>query len=138
MTKRLFSTLCFAILILGFSNCSTDKAKQSTNEQTNYYTDMDNQLKIIAEINLTPGSAKAMRPIFEKVIAGSQAEEGCIYYDLHKNIADTTDTQYVMIEVWKDQEAIDAHNESQHFKTFKQSAGDYIDSMKVTIVQVTK
>ena len=105
---------------------------------TNILSNMENQLKIIAEITLKPGTAQAMKPIFEKVIAGSQAEEGNVYYDLHKDIADTTDTKYVMLEVWKDQVAIDIHNETPHFKAFVQASSDYVADMRVVIVKVVK
>lgn len=96
------------------------------------------ELKIVAEITLKPDVNEVMKPIFEKVVAGSQAEEGCIYYDLHQDISDTTNTKYVMVEIWKNQAAIDIHNESPHFKTFKQASADYIDHMRVLVLKVSK
>lgn len=97
---------------------------------------MNNELKIVAEITLKPNTWEVMKSIFENVVTSSQAEAGCISYNLHKDITDTTDTKFVMLEIWKDQAAIDMHNESTHFKAFKQAAADYIANMKVTILKM--
>lgn len=130
--KQVFYALLF--LVLGLSSCTN---KIANNTQTANELSGD-ELKIIAEIYLKPDAFKSMKPVFEKLIAGSQAEEGCIYYDLHIDIADTTNTRFVMMETWKDQEAIDTHNESEHYKNFSRVAKDYIDSTKVTVVKVSK
>lgn len=130
--KQVLYTLL--LLVLGFSSCTNEISKD-----THVLSELSgDELKIIAEIYLKPDAFKSMKPVFEKLIAGSQAEEGCIYYDLHIDIADTTNTRFVMLETWKDQEAIDAHNESEHYKNFSRVGKDYIDSTKVTIVKVSK
>lgn len=132
--------LLIFIIIIGLTNCNQqtpNNMNTTTNNMPNVVLSGD-ELKIVAEINLKPDAWKAMKPVFEKVIAGSQAEEGCIYYDLHQDVSDTTNTKYVMVEIWKNQEAIDFHNETQHFKTFKQASEDYIDSMRVTILKIAK
>lgn len=65
---------------------------------------------------------------FEKaaaaVVAGSRAEEGCIYYELGKS---NTPLTYAFIEVWKSQEAIDIHNETAHFKAFVEAINGKAD-----------
>lgn len=134
------TTHLFIIALFSFSLClsSCDKKNESSDKEVQCQIHSENELKIVAEITLKPNAMESMRPVFEKVIAASQAEEGCIYYDLHKNTADTTNTKFVMLETWKDQAAIDLHNESQHFKTFVQTAGDYIDDMKVTVLKIAK
>ncbi|WP_268503841.1 putative quinol monooxygenase, partial [Bacillus paralicheniformis] len=33
---------------------------------------------------------------------------------------------FVMLEQWKDQNAIDAHNQTEHFQAFVQAAGDLL------------
>lgn len=128
-------TLIALLSILVLSSC--EKKTEELDKKTSI-TLMGEELKIIAEMNLKPDAFESMKPIFEKVIAGSQAEDGCIYYDLHSDVSDTTNTRFMMIEIWKDQEAIDLHNESPHFKNFESVAKDYIDSMKVTVVKISK
>lgn len=137
MSKKI--TFFIVILSTLTAFCACDRQSKVANERSNaYYADLDNQLKIIAEITLKPNAMESMRPVFEKLIAASQAEEGCIYYDLHKDMSDTTNTKYVILEIWKDQQAIDAHNESHHFKTFQQTSGDYIEDLSITVLKVSK
>jgi quinol monooxygenase YgiN len=49
----------------------------------------------------------------EELIQKSQNEEGCISYDLYEDIADPYTLTF--IESWKDMEAIDLHNKTEHF-----------------------
>lgn len=128
--------LITALFILGLSSCKNQTCDSAENKSAINLT--GDELKIVAEIYLKPDAFKSMKPVFEKVIAGSQAEEGCIYYDLHCDIADTTNTKFMMLEIWKDQAAIDNHNETAHYKNFSSVAKDYIDSLKVTVLQVSK
>lgn len=135
---KYFLTLTL-IILFGMNSCNQQTpASKGLDEKSPKVVLTGDELKIVAEITLKPDAFEAMKPIFEKVIAGSQSEEGCIYYDLHQDITDTTNTKYVMVEIWKDQKAIDSHNETQHFKTFKQSSQGYIDSMRVSILKVAK
>lgn len=120
---------------------SCNKQNPEINEKPSeapYVALSGDELKIIAEITLKPNVSEAMKPIFEKVVSASQAEDGCIYYDLHQDISDTTNTKFVMVEIWKNQEAINSHNETPHFNTFKQASADYIDNMKVSILKISK
>lgn len=133
MKHTIFITL---LSIFSLSSC-TNTTNESVENRSAINLSGD-ELKIVAEIYLKPDAFKSMKPIFEKVIAGSQAEEGCIYYDLHSDVSDTTNTKFMMLEVWKDQAAIDIHNETPHYKNFSKVAKDYIDSLKVTVVQVSK
>lgn len=136
MKQILFLTL---ITLLSMNSCNKQlsDAKETTPNKPSVTLTGD-ELKIIAEITLKPDASQAMKPIFEKVVAGSQAEEGCIYYDLHQEISDTTNTKFVMVEIWKDQAAINSHNETDHFKTFKQASADYIDSMRVITLKLSE
>lgn len=129
--KQAFSTLL--ILAFGLASC-TNKAPESSSN--NALT--GDELKIVAEIHLKPDAFKSIKPAFEKLIAGSQAEEGCIYYDLHADISDTTNTKFMMIETWQDQAAIDFHNESDHYKIFQKVARDYVDTTIVTVLKISK
>ncbi|MDD2646188.1 MAG: putative quinol monooxygenase [Bacteroides sp.] len=96
---------------------------------------MKEQIKIVAEFTLKKGTADKIKPIFAAVVKGSQAEDGCVYYNIHKDINDTTDTKYVMIETWKNQEAINKHNLTPHFKTFIQESEPYFESTRVLLLK---
>ncbi|MEJ8305817.1 putative quinol monooxygenase [Saccharibacillus sacchari] len=58
------------------------------------------------------------------LIAASQAEEGNIAYDLHKAVSQ--ENVYTMVEVWRDQEAVGLHNNSEHFTAFAATAKEYL------------
>jgi len=75
------------------------------------------ELKIIASLTIlnekdTTDIVNAMHAIVD----ATRKEERNISYQLHQNI--TNPLTYVIVEVWKSQEAIDIHNNSEHFLEF--------------------
>lgn len=60
----------------------------------------------------------------QTLIAASRAEEGNISYDL---LEDTEQpNSFVMMEVWKDKEAIATHNASSPFQAFTSKAPQFM------------
>jgi quinol monooxygenase YgiN len=72
-------------------------------------------IAIVAKFIVKEGEESNFLTTIDGLIKASQAEKGCIEYLLHK------DTQkplyYCLIEKWKDQEAVDIHNNTAHFTT---------------------
>lgn len=60
----------------------------------------------------------------QELMESSRAEVGNVAYKLLKD-TDNDDT-YLMIEQWKDQEAVEAHNASSHFQAFVAKAPKYL------------
>ncbi|GIP53768.1 putative quinol monooxygenase [Paenibacillus vini] len=60
----------------------------------------------------------------QELIEASRAEAGNVSYKLLKD-TDQDDT-YLMIEQWKDQEAVAAHNASSHFQAFVAPAAQFL------------
>lgn len=60
----------------------------------------------------------------QELIEASRAEAGNVSYKLLKD-TDQDDT-YLMIEQWKDQEAVAAHNASSHFQAFVAQATKFL------------
>jgi quinol monooxygenase YgiN len=56
----------------------------------------------------------------QDIIIGSRAEEGNVSYVLYEEAGNTN--RFVMLEEWKDQAAIDAHNQAPHFLKFMEDA----------------
>ena len=50
------------------------------------------------------------------LIEASRKENGNIQYDLMKDTE--KESAYMMVEVWKNQEAVESHNTSEHFVQF--------------------
>jgi quinol monooxygenase YgiN len=63
----------------------------------------------------------ATRPL----VAGSQAEEGNISYNLLENLQKPN--RFMMIEEWKDQQAVDFHNQTEHFTHFGSISVSFFD-----------
>ena len=58
-------------------------------------------------------------------------EPGCLQFDVVQDPKEPT--RFVMLEVYKDDAAIKAHQDSQHFKDFRPVVGDIIADRKVEI-----
>lgn len=54
------------------------------------------------------------KALTEELIEKSQQEEGCIEYELYQDI--NIPTILTFVEKWESQEAIDRHNNSDHFQ----------------------
>ncbi|WP_068617930.1 putative quinol monooxygenase [Paenibacillus tuaregi] len=60
----------------------------------------------------------------QELIESSRAEAGNVSYQLLKDT--DQDNTYLMVEQWKDQEAVEAHNASSHFQAFVTKAPKYL------------
>lgn len=70
-------------------------------------------IMIVAKNKVREDKKQEFLRITEELIRKSQKEEGCISYDLYEDIADPYTLTF--IESWKDMEAIDLHNKTEHF-----------------------
>lgn len=70
-------------------------------------------LKIVAKFIIKEAKVEEFKKHAEVLAAETRNEEGCISYQLLQNI-DNSEILF-FIEEWKDQEAIDKHNNSKHF-----------------------
>lgn len=71
-------------------------------------------IKIVANCRIKANKIQEFIEATRPLIAASNQEAGCISYDLHQDIQD--EQAFAFIECWKDQESIDIHNVSDHFK----------------------
>ncbi len=72
-------------------------------------------IKIIAKNYVKPESKAAFVGLAMELVSESRKEEGCISYSLFQDLKNTN--EYVFVEEWKDQKAIDDHNSTIHFTT---------------------
>ncbi len=71
-------------------------------------------IKIVAKSIVKDGKKVEYINLAKELVEKSRQEEGCISYCLFQDIRD--DSIFTFIEEWRDQEAIDLHNSSEHFK----------------------
>ncbi|MFR9164885.1 MAG: putative quinol monooxygenase [Dysgonomonas sp.] len=130
--------LLILTLLFCLTNCSnkenTERNKTSDMEKTSEKTnnsETGNEIVIVAEMRIKPEYAENIKPIFENIAANSQKENGCIYYHVHQAIGDST--KFVILEKWKSQEAIDFHNNTIHFKEYKEKTKDMFSEKNVIL-----
>ncbi|MEI5908081.1 putative quinol monooxygenase [Bacillus spongiae] len=79
---------------------------------------------IHATIQVNPTKEHTFMEEVQSLISASRAESGNISYDLMKDTE--KDGVYTMVEVWKDFEAVQSHNVSEHFTYFTGKASEYL------------
>ncbi len=72
-------------------------------------------ISIVAKFIVNNGEEEKFLKLVNDLGVASRAEEGCIEYILHKDLQKAL--TYCIIERWKNQDAIDKHNNSSHFTT---------------------
>ena len=88
-------------------------------------------IKIIAKNVIKEGMTEDFKKTARPLIEASQNEEGCISYDLYEDIGDQNVLTF--IEEWKDEAAIDTHNNSKHFKEIVPLLGAFRESSEVRL-----
>lgn len=70
-------------------------------------------ISIVAKFIVNSGEEQKFLNLVHELGIASRAEEGCLEYILHKDVAKPS--TYCILEKWKDQTAIDVHNQTPHF-----------------------
>lgn len=92
-----------------------------------------NELKIIATIIIKEEYRDELEKVFHTVVDATREEPGCLSYNLHQDTKDSL--KYVILEEWKDQVAIDSHNQSPHFLEFAKAIDGKIESLSIDVVR---
>lgn len=79
-------------------------------------------IKIVAKIIVKEEKIKEFQEMARELVEKSQAEEGNVSYTLNQSTQDKC--QHAFIEIWKDDEAIEKHNASEHFTTILPKLGE--------------
>lgn len=83
-------------------------------------------ITIIATFNVKEDCLKDFENLAKECIAASRKEAGNQDYHLYTGKEDKT--KYFFVEVWKDEEAINTHNASEHFQKFVKSFGSLVSA----------
>ena len=81
-------------------------------------------LIVLAKITAKDGMVDNILKESKAIIEATQAEEGCIEYNLYDpvGIANTL----LFVEKWESKEALEAHIKQQHFLDFGAAIGDFL------------
>ncbi|MFR9523467.1 MAG: putative quinol monooxygenase [Rikenellaceae bacterium] len=83
-------------------------------------------IRVNAFFQVNEGAAEQFLAAVKPLVAGSQAEAGCIAYDLFEST--TRPGVYIICETWADDAALAAHNQTPHFTTAIAALGDLCTS----------
>jgi len=72
-------------------------------------------ISIVAKFIVKDGKEAAFSELINPLIKASNDEDGCIEYALQKHTEQAN--TFCLIEKWKDQAAVDIHNNTKHFTT---------------------
>lgn len=81
-------------------------------------------LKLIATLTFPVDQQDKARGVLAELIEKSQSDKGCLQYEcfaVDKNVAENDpapEGDFVVLEEWWDEEALDAHIASDHFQAF--------------------
>ncbi len=92
------------------------------------------ELKIIATIVTKSDTKEEVLNACKNVVDGTRTECGNISYALH--IDTSNPLKLVILEHWKNQEAIDLHNQTEHFNTFIASIKELVESVEITTLEM--
>lgn len=70
-------------------------------------------IKIVAKMLVKADKVEEFKAVAKELVEKSRAEAGNVFYSL--NVSTTNPRLLAFIECWKDQEAIDIHNATEHF-----------------------
>ncbi|EJS76798.1 putative quinol monooxygenase [Bacillus cereus] len=79
---------------------------------------------IHAIFQVNPAKQQSFLEEIQPLLHGSREESGNVSYDLYKDTE--KESVYTMVEVWKDEAAVAAHNTSEHFTSFVNKAAQFL------------
>lgn len=82
-------------------------------------------IKIVARQIIRKDCIEKYRELTRELVEKSAAEEGNISYTSNQSISD--ERVHSFIEIWKDQEAIDLHNATEHFQRIVPQLAELFD-----------
>ena len=92
-------------------------------------------MAILAYLTTKPGKEAEFK---EKMTAQAKRclanESGCLQFDVVQDPKNTT--RFVMLEVYKDDAAIKAHQDSLHFKDFRPVISELVADRKVEVFSI--
>ena len=72
-------------------------------------------ITIISDNIITQQKQQLFLSIVKQLVEESRKEKGCISYTLHQNTENPL--HFCIMEQWEDENAIQQHNQTNHFKT---------------------
>ncbi len=95
----------------------------------------DKKIVLIAQLKVKKGNEDEAKQAALAIVADSRREAGCINYDFHQAIDDST--IFVWHETWANKSALEAHGKTEHFKQFSAAVKDITDEpLQLTLTKM--
>jgi len=96
-------------------------------------------IHVLAFITAKPQQRDIVLKIFTDNLPAVHAEDGCIEYNAVVDVTGATpafgpDT-FVVVEKWRDRDALAAHGASPHMKAFATKIKDHVADLQVHVLQ---
>lgn len=78
-------------------------------------------VRVLAKITAQPDKIEALKSVLADLVAPSRAERGCISYGAYQDSGDPA--EFVTVEEWEDDAAVDAHMTTAHVQAAFAKAG---------------
>ena len=92
----------------------------------------ESKVTVIARIRAKTGRAQRVKEELLKLLAPTRAESGCINFDMHQGTTDPA--QFLFLENWTSEAALEAHFETPHIKKWlRQAEGLLAEPLEVTL-----
>jgi quinol monooxygenase YgiN len=93
---------------------------------------MTESIVVVATLRPKQGSAEALSALLEQYVPVGQQDDGNLRYALHEAGEDVV----VILEQWRDQQALEAHGANPAFTEFAESAKELLDGpMEVKVLR---
>lgn len=79
-------------------------------------------IKVVSKKYVKTDCVEGFKTLANELVLKSQLEEGCVFYNLHQAVNDST--IFAFIEGWESQESLDKHKNSEHFTRIVPKLGD--------------
>ncbi|RIL70982.1 antibiotic biosynthesis monooxygenase [Staphylococcus devriesei] len=91
---------------------------------------------INAKLKVNEAHREEYLKLMKGLVDNARQEEGNTFYSHYEDVSERN--TFVVVENYKDQEAVEAHNHSEHFKVFSENIGKYITEQPEIDVAETK
>ena len=85
------------------------------------------KLKIYIKFKIKEGHVEDYLAARRELVQKSQAEEGNITYTL--NAVKDQPNVVALLEIWKDEEALEIHKNTEHFKNLVPVGGEFVENV---------
>lgn len=82
-------------------------------------------IHVIATLKVKPEQREAFMEAAQQVIAETNKEKGCLFYECHGSIRDPA--TFVFVERWETRDDLNAHGRSPHMKAWRTASEPFRD-----------